>query len=373
MKQIDLENLPDLAVGATFLGTGGGGDPYIGRLMAEAAIARFGPVRLMDVDDVPDEGLVVPAAMMGAPTIMVEKIPNGREMQIAVSSLQKLLQKPVVSLMTIEAGGINSMIPLAVAAEMGLPVIDGDSMGRAFPELQMTSFHLAGIRATPMVLVDEKGNTVMIDAIDNLWTERLARTTTVAVGGASIIALYPMAGRDAKRAMVRGTITKALELGRLLRADHLAVADKERRLQADHGAHKLFNGKVVDVERRSGDGFVRGTVSCIGLGDDQDHVFRIEFQNENLVAMRDGQVVATVPDLISVLDQETLMPITTEGLCYGQRVTVYAMPCDPVWRSVEGLNTVGPGYFGYDLTYVPLAGTESNESRRTTHEVPHGD
>ncbi|MCY0864181.1 MAG: DUF917 family protein [Sulfobacillus sp.] len=60
-------------------------------------------------------------------------------------------------------------------------------------------------------------------------------------------------------------------------------------------------------------------------------------------------------------------------MCYGQRVTVYAMPCDPVWRSVEGLNTVGPGYFGYDLTYVPLDGTGSHESRRTTHEVSNGD
>jgi hypothetical protein len=34
-ERITTENLDDFATGATVLGTGGGGDPYIGELMAE--------------------------------------------------------------------------------------------------------------------------------------------------------------------------------------------------------------------------------------------------------------------------------------------------------------------------------------------------
>ncbi|MCL4352208.1 MAG: DUF917 domain-containing protein [Firmicutes bacterium] len=354
MRTITVADLADLSVGATLLGTGGGGDPYIGSLMTEAAISRFGPVTLIDVDELSDEGLVIPAAMMGAPTVMVEKIPNGREIQTAVSALERTLNQKAIAIMTIEAGGINSMIPLAVAAELGLPVIDGDSMGRAFPELQMTSFHVHGIRATPMALVDEKGNHLIIDAIDNPWTERLARTATVAVGGAAIIALYPMTGRQAKMTMVRGTMGKAMELGRLLRDTRLSVTEIGEKLSGDHGALELFSGKVVDVERHSGDGFARGTLSCSGLGAYDGSVLRIEFQNENLIALRDGIVVATVPDLICVLDRETLMPITTAGLPYGQGVTVYAFPCDPVWNTPKGMETVGPRYFGYQVDYTPL-------------------
>lgn len=355
MKTITVDDLGDLSVGATLLGTGGGGDPYIGLLMAEAAIRRYGPVTLIDVEELPDEGIVIPAAMMGAPTVMIEKIPNGREIQTAVSVLERTLNKKAIAIMTIEAGGINSMIPLAVAAEMRLPVIDGDSMGRAFPELQMTSFHVQGLRATPMALVDEKGNHMMLDAINNSWTERLARSVTVAMGGASMIALYPVTGRQAKDAIVRGTMSKGMALGKMLREARTATNTVEDKLLRDYGAMQLFSGKVVDVERRSGDGFVRGTLTAVGLGNCDGSILRIEFQNENLVAFRDAVVVATVPDLICVLDRETLMPITTEALTYGQRINVFAFSSDPIWNTAKGLETVGPRYFGYDLDHVPLS------------------
>ena len=322
--------------------------------MAEAAISRYGPVTLIEVADLPDDGLIVPAAMMGAPTVMVEKIPNGSEIRTAVRALERTLNQTTVAIMAIEAGGINSMIPFAVAAELGLPVIDGDSMGRAFPELQMTSFHVHGIRATPMVLVDEKGNHLVIDAIDNPWTERLARTATVAVGGAAIIALYPITVGQAKTAAVRGTITQAMDLGQLLRNSRLSVTEIGKQLSRQYGAVELFSGKVADVERHSGDGFARGTLSCSGLDGYDGSVLRIEFQNENLIALRDGVVAATVPDLICVLDRETFMPITTETLTYGQRVTVYAFSCHPVWTTPKGMETVGPRYFGYPVDYTPL-------------------
>ena len=81
---------------------------------------------------------------------------------------------------------------------------------------------------------------------------------------------------------------------------------------------------------------------------------RIAFQNEFLVAQTDDDVLATTPDLITVLDDETGEPITTEGLRYGFRVSVLSMAGDPRWRTPAGLKVVGPGYFGYDIPYVPI-------------------
>ncbi|MCY0909360.1 MAG: DUF917 domain-containing protein [Sulfobacillus thermotolerans] len=352
MKSLHVEDLDALALGATFLGTGGGGDPYIGRLMAEAAMTRFGPIRVATIDELPSDGLIVPAAMMGAPTVMLEKIPSGHEVKMAVERLEKFLQRQAVAIMTIEAGGINSLIPLAVAAELGLPIIDGDTMGRAFPELQMTSFHVHGLAATPMVIVDEKGNNMVIEAIDNPWTERLARTATIAMGGSAIIALYPLTVTQAKEALVRGTLSKALAIGQLLHNGALDIGDKLRILTHTYTANPIFSGKVVDVIRHSTDGFARGTMSAEGLNGDHD-VLRIEFQNENLLAMVNGTIMASVPDLICVLDSETLQPITTEGLNYGQRITVLSLPAEPIWHTPKGLETVGPRYFGYDFDYVP--------------------
>ena len=82
----------------------------------------------------------------------------------------------------------------------------------------------------------------------------------------------------------------------------------------------------------------------------------IHFQNEALMAIRDGEAVVSVPDLIVVLDAETGQPITTEALRYGFRVVVLAIPCDPKWRTPAGLALVGPRYFGYDVDYAPALG-----------------
>jgi DUF917 family protein len=138
--QLGPEDLPDLARGAALLGTGGGGDPHIGRLMVEAAMRAHGPVTVLDPDEVADDAFVIPTAMMGAPTVMVEKIPRGDEAVRALRTLEAHLGRTADATMPIECGGINSMIPLVVAATAGLPVVDADGMGRAFPELQMETF-----------------------------------------------------------------------------------------------------------------------------------------------------------------------------------------------------------------------------------------
>lgn len=73
MRKIGLQEIEDIATGAALLGAGGGGDPYIGKLMAIGAIKEHGPVTLLDPDEVPDDALIVPIAMMGAPTVLCEK------------------------------------------------------------------------------------------------------------------------------------------------------------------------------------------------------------------------------------------------------------------------------------------------------------
>jgi DUF917 family protein len=110
----------------------------------------------------------------------------------------------------------------------------------------------------------------------------------------------------------------------------------------------------VDILRDLSSGFIRGKVKLEGIDSCKGGFFEVDFQNENLVGRRDGKPVAMTPDLITVLDKEKGMPITTENLKYGQRTVVMGMPCNPFWRSEAGLNQVGPRYFKYDLDYAPI-------------------
>jgi hypothetical protein len=354
MDQIDERDVDFIAVGAAILGSGGGGDPYVGKLMAKQAVREHGPVRLIPPEEVPDDELIIPSAMMGAPAVMLEKLPNGGEPELAFRALEKYLDRTAYGVISIEAGGLNSCIPIYTAAKLGLPLVDADGMGRAFPELQMVTFSVAGVPSTPMALCDEKGNRMILETVTNQWSEVLARTATVAMGLSSMLSIYCVNGRTLKQSAVRGTLSTAAEIGRRILRSNRSEEDPVAAILRVTRGFRLFDGKISDISRDLTTGFVRGRVLIEGTDEDKGAVFEIEFQNENLLARRNNRLAAVTPDLITVLDRESAFPITTEGLKYGQRVVVIGMPCDPFWRSERGLAHVGPRYFNYDTDYTPV-------------------
>ena len=355
MRKIGIPEIEDIALGAALLGAGGGGDPYVGKLIAIGAVQECGPVTILDPDEMPDDALVIPIAMMGAPTVLCEKAIGGEEYKTLYETVSAFYGKPIYAFIPIEAGGVNSMLPIAAAARLGLPLVDCDGMGRAFPELQMVTFTIGGGSATPMAMVDEKGNSCIFRTVTNKWTEEMARAVTMACGGSVSVSLYAMEGRFMKEYGVHGIVTRSETLGSAIRKVK-EVSDKtpeEAFLEITEG-YKLFQGKICDVLRDVRNGFNFGKVLLDGIGDDKGRSAYVEFQNENLTAVVDGKLLATTPDLICLVDIETFIPVPTDALKYGKRVMVVGLKCFPLWRTEAGLKLVGPRYFGVDTDYIPL-------------------
>lgn len=356
MRTIGIQEIEDIALGAALLGAGGGGDPYVGKLVAMGAVKECGPVTLLDPEEVPDNALIVPIAMMGAPTVLGEKGIGGSEYQTLYNMVSQFFGKKIYAFMPIEAGGVNSMLPIAACARLGLPLVDCDGMGRAFPELQMVTFTIGGMSATPMALTDEKGNSVIFETITNKWTEELARAVTMSCGGSVSVSLYPMTGAQMKAYSVKNIVTRSQKLGEAIRTvKHCAddVTPEEHFLQFSEG-YKLFKGKIADVLRETRGAFNFGKVVLEGIGECKGHQAYVEFQNENLTATVDGEILATTPDLICLVDTETFTPVTTDALKYGKRVLVVGLKCFEMWRTPAGIDLVGPRYFGCDTDYIPL-------------------
>ncbi len=325
-RLLDPETLRALSRGCAILGAGGGGDAYVTLLQVLQATEDFGPVPLVDLDELPDDALIMPCAGIGATTVILEKFENGDEGARLREHLQFMTGRRVAALMAIEIGGGNGLLPITWAARIGLPVVDADGIGRAFPEVPQVTMHLAGISASPAVMTDERGNP--------------ASSTE-----------FSLTAAEARGATVRNSVSKAIRIGEALAG---ATGSPVAALIEEIGAFQLVTGKVLDVERRTTSGFVRGSVVIEGLGEDAGRLIRLELQNENLVALERGHVLASVPDLITVLDSETADAISTETLRYGQRVTVIAFACDPVWRTERGIAVAGPRAFDYDFDYLPV-------------------
>lgn len=351
---LDRQALSDLAVGCAFLGSGGGGDPYNALLeLTELSAKMTGDVRikLISADSLSDDDLVAPCGWVGAPTVSLEKLPSGNEALRGLKKLEQIKGQKVTAICPVEIGGSNGLAPLILAIKTGLPVVDCDGMGRAFPESQMVIFNVHGISASPSVLTDAKGNCVVIEATDNHTEERIGRAATVSLGGICHLFEYVQTGHQIKQHAIHGTLSIAIKIGRGIREAKETNCDPFEALlnvmrHCPYYGHAgiLFDGKVTDLKRDTKQGFSIGHLIIENFSGTQQ--MNIEFQNENLIARIGKKICATVPDIITIIDRETAHTITTEQLKYGQRVKVVGASAPSVLRTSKALEILGPGAFG---------------------------
>jgi DUF917 family protein len=355
MLHLDASNLRALARGCAVLGCGGGGDPGLVLAMAVEALRRHGVLRVVALDELDDDMCIMPCGMIGAPTIATERIWSGDEGEVLRRMFEELHGAPVAALMCFQIGGANGLLPLTWAARCGLPLLDADGMGRAFSELHQQAMHVAGVSVSPAALTDGRGNTVVLRAVDDVRAGRLARETATGLGGVCAAAICGMRAGQARRAVVRGTLSLALRLGATMHGKGIGGVIEALRDQL--AATLLIEGRVVDLERRSGGATLTGSATVRGASASAGtRQLRLEMQNEYLLALEDGALRAAVPDLICVLATESRAAIGTEELRYGQSVAVVAAPAPAVWHRADGLALVGPRAFGYDIDYTAIDG-----------------
>ena len=218
----------------------------------------------------------------------------------------------------------------------------------------MSSFAIKDRPMFPMALADIRDNEVILQRADGIkWMDKLARRITVEMGS---IANFCRAhtGKEIKDCGILHTVTKAISLGQAVERARREHRDPiQAILDAENGI-LIFRGKLQDLERRPTGGFLRGAAMLQGLDDDVGHSFELLFQNEFIVGKLDGEPRITTPDLICVLDSVSGEAVGTEMLRYGQRLTVIALPAQPIQLTEKGLQHVGPRVFGYDLDFVSV-------------------
>ena len=369
--EISGSDISALALGSSVLACGGGGNPYYGQLIARRLMAER-TVPVIDIDEMAPGGLAMFTAVMGAPLVGIEKPPSLNALRAAFDAAARSLGNRISAFVAVEVGGAQSMLPLMLAALTGRPLLDGDGMGRAFPEAQMCTFLLYGFspglpcacsddhgllwRVPPLPVTLGKGHvggTGRAGRFVGVMLERVFRRYCARKGG-WIYFTVTIDQASLQRTLVRGTIRLALDLGRAVEAARINGDDPVDAILQVSAGRRFLRGKIIDVERRFRGGHDWGAVRIEGLDEDRGRQATIAFKNEYVILRIDEAVMLTVPDLITLVETDTGTPITTEVLRTGLRVSILGLRSPPLYHTPEALRVVGPRGFGYDLPFVPL-------------------
>ncbi len=357
------QDLEAIGLGASVFGCGGGGSPYLGVLMAKDALVRGNTLRVIRPEALAEGELAVCTAGFGSPLVVIEKFID----QSTTTSCTQLMcdyyknaGKRVGAIVPMEIGGLNSLIPFGTAGVLGLPVLDCDFMGRAFPDLLMTTFYIYGRKTVPISICDEKGNLVMIHNVGTLNGGKFANETMRNIlRQMGYLAGISTLGFDRKQIAdwaVKGTITKAWKLGSEILRSHVMKTNPMKAYEEVAQGKLIRVGKIIDVHRSMARGYNEGYMEIAPLeyADHTPHTF-VEFRNEYLCAFQnetaeDGKprkkVLSIVPDLLVVADKESFHPILAEDVKYGLRVAVIRIPANDLLTTKIALESVGPAAFG---------------------------
>ncbi|KAG1730811.1 hydantoinase [Suillus paluster] len=385
LSEIDLEWIAD---GCYVLGCGGGGSPLHTFLELRELVRSGETVRVIDFSSVPSNAVVGWGGGMGSPEVSSERL-LGNEYQEASAELWSLIEisKPE-ALCAIEIGGANGMINMILGSTKysNIPCLDGDFMGRAYPTWHQTTINVydvsdKGAEMLPTVISSGDGNIViMTKAKRDIDVDASLRAACVEMGTHVGMASRPLKADYVDIAMIKNTVSLSWRIGRAI-----ALARKQSSLSSigsilvdavggSNSAKVLFMGKISDVRRRVYKGHTIGEVVITALAvdddvdDDPDHPMErftgeltIPFKNENLYAEHTADdarttMVATVPDLIAVLDAQNGSALGTPDYKYGLRVLVVGITAAPQWTSTErGIALGGPSAFGFThIPYKPL-------------------
>ncbi|KAH0321682.1 DUF917-domain-containing protein, partial [Aureobasidium melanogenum] len=368
-----------MSTGCYILGTGGGGSPYSHMLRMRNILRDGGIIRVINPHDLKDDDQVGCGGGSGSPTVGIEKLP-GDEMMDAQRSLYEMCSRKATAMIALEIGGGNGLqgMILGASSNMNLPTVDGDWMGRAYPTKWQTTpvvFNERPCVFCPITAADGNGNLLyMPTAVSDLAVERIIRAALSQMGSHVGCAEGPVTGAETKRWAVEHTISLAWRIGRAV-----AAARQSKRIDTvaesiidevggSEAAKVIFKGKIVGVDRTLRNGHVYGEViieAAEVASSPTTSAFegriKIPFKNENIAAFKvkdDGieEVLAVVPDLISVIDAQSGEAIGTPEYRYGLLVTVIGITASDKWTSTpRGIEIGGPAAFGLtDIDYKPL-------------------
>jgi len=328
--QCDMSTVKAAVLGGCLLGGGGGGPKDQGLALGELAV-QIGQPKIINIESLKDEQELLTVALVGSPAsrgAFVKPIHYSRTVELLVNDLES----NIAGLITNENGAVATVNGWFQSAITGLPVVDAPCNGRAHPTGSMGSMGLDRLESYTSVQSFAGGGNShpYIEGVlrSNLsGASSLVRQASIAAGGFVAVARNPINVQYVRENGAPGAIYQAIQVGQIIEKNMFAGGVKVAEACAE-----LLSGTIVivgEVDRMRLDidgGFDVGEV----VVRDNRHSVKLTFWNEYMTATKEEVGtkirVATFPDLITTVDLESGLPLTTAEITKGQKVVVIAVP-----------------------------------------------
>ena len=329
MVQLSSSNAKQLGTGSLFLGSGGGDSFSFTQSIFETQVVGQG-TQVIDIDTLDSNTLVAPMVCLGNDIVLAEKNYNLSHFEKLFKKIETTYDRKVDVIAALSVGGGTVFAPAFVAFHLNVPILDADCFGRTLPELQMMSTNLADIKPKKAFIANLTGGVFEVEC-DNFYTlERYARQIAVSSGGLCMAVPQILTGEEAKRGLIPGTLTQALTIGQIIQ--------ETRDLNA---VMEYTKGTFVGIG---------GIMSATGLGlphpfkrriiiknAQEGRTWEVWMDNEFNLLFENGELIAEVPDIITLCNPYTCEPLTIRQLTINNNVAICTMKAPDIWYTEKGL------------------------------------
>lgn len=345
---LHLQQCHDIVQGSGILGACGGG--LISEAMQYITPIRDAPYqpRLVPLPRLADDTQVFTPFNFGG----AEDSDGGGKANDSLSRLLRVVQlaqvvggKPLEAIVPVEAGPVNIAVVLYISAMTGLPIVDADPRGRSVPEIGQSNWALKRVPVGPVIAVTNREEefifrNIASDAREDSLLRAIVPMSDNRMSGADHI--LPVG--EMREALIEGTVSKCLQIGIHLRQAPTNVA---------RGLAEKFEGKVIFRGTVSEHRTLKDSVCSKGIVfiKNREETMQLHLFNECMYAEVHGKVVASIPEIISIVDQETRKVLLNPDFKIGSKVSVVVLPSPSPFLTPEGLELFGPKYAGIGWTF----------------------
>jgi len=311
--------------GGLFLGGGGGGSLTGGLEVLEEAL-KYGGVKLTEIEEFDGNDIVITASLVGSPASK-EKFVGPKHYKEVYDLYKKIYEGEISGIMTNEMGAQAITNGWVVSAMVGIPFLNAACNGRAHPTGAMGSMGLSSKEdyVTLQTAAGGKGEKdVSIVARGTIKaTSEIVRKASIEAGGFVTVLRNPVNIEYIRENAAVNSVKKAIELGEIFINNINNLEGILESLSKAIGLEIICRGEVTKFELETKNGLDLGLLNIKS----SDDTYEVAFWNEYMTIdnSKNGRI-ATFPDLIAILDEQSGLPIISAEIGKEKKVVLVKVP-----------------------------------------------